>query len=85
MPHLFDGQPDERQSPSAIEPTSRFRPRYRALTDQEKATHDAIKAAAVMLETLYDKIEPHDRYHALAMTSLEESVMWAIKSLTASA
>jgi hypothetical protein len=83
MANVFDGPADARQSDDPRLPVSRFRPRYRALSDEEQKLHDSIKATAVLLETLYDKIAPHDRYYALAMTALEESVMWAVKSLTA--
>jgi hypothetical protein len=82
--HVFDGKPDARQSADRNEPVSRFRPRYRALAAEEQRLHDAIKSAAVVLETLYDKT-PNGRYHELALTALEESVMWGIKSLTANA
>jgi hypothetical protein len=57
-------------------------PRYRALTDQEKALHDEIKAKATELEALFSKV-PAGRYGALAMTALEQSVMWIVKELTA--
>lgn len=80
MAHVYEGSPDTRQSNEAIAP-SRFRPKYRALTDEEKALHDAVKEKAAELETLFGKIKP-GRYNALAMTSLEQSVMWAIKELT---
>jgi hypothetical protein len=79
--NLFEGQPDSRQSESAIT-TSRFRPKYRALTVEEKELHDKIKAKAEELETLYAQVKS-GRYNSLAMTSLEESVMWIIKELTA--
>lgn len=84
MVNVFEGTPDARQSDEPIE-TSRFRPRYRALTDEEKALHDEIKTAAAALEVLYDRIKPGQpsRYKALALTALEESVMWAVKDLTA--
>jgi hypothetical protein len=62
--------------------TSRFRPRYRALTDDEKALHDEIKTKAEELEQLYFGVK-QGRYHSLALTSLEESVMWIVKELTA--
>jgi hypothetical protein len=62
-------------------PTSRFRPRYRALTDDEKALHDALKDKATELEALYAKVKP-GRYNSLAITSLEQSVMWIVKELT---
>ena len=80
MANVFEGKPDARQSDSAI-PVSRFRPRYRALTDEEKALHDALKDKAAELETLFGKVKP-GRYGALAMTSLEQSVMWIVKELT---
>jgi hypothetical protein len=94
MANLFDGPPDARQSDDPHLPVSRFRPRYRALSQEEQNLHDAIKATAGMLEALYDNILPGrrseapagaGRYHALAMTALEESVMWAVKSLTTNA
>ena len=81
MPHVFEGQPDGRQSEEKIE-TSRFRPRYRALSDDEKALHDAIKAKAVELEALFEQVKS-GHYRSLGMTALEEAVMWTVKELTA--
>lgn len=78
--HVFVGTPDDRQADTKI-PVSRFRPRYRALTVDEKALHDALKDKAAELEALYVKVKP-GRYNSLAMTSLEESVMWIVKELT---
>lgn len=80
MAHVFEGQPDGRQASTAI-PVSRFRPQYRALSDDEKALHDALKAKAVEMEELYAKVKA-GRYNALAITSLEQSVMWIVKELT---
>lgn len=80
MANVFDGKPDSRQSDTAI-PVSRFRPRYRALTDDEKALHDAIKDKATELEALFGQVKP-GRYNSLAMTSLENSIMWVVKELT---
>jgi hypothetical protein len=80
MEHVFEGKPDARQSEEHI-PVSRFRPRYRALTKEEKELHDAIKTKAAELEALIERARK-GRYQALAMTSLEEAVMWAIKQLT---
>lgn len=79
--NVFKGAPDGRQSVSTAAPVSRFRPTYRALTPAEKTLHDAIKAKAEELEYLFGKVPP-GRYPALAMTALEESVMWAVKGLT---
>jgi hypothetical protein len=79
--HIYEGRPDGRQSDSVDEPVSRFRPRYRALTDEEKALHDAIKSKAAELEALFEQVKP-GRYRALGLTALEESVMWTVKELT---
>ena len=81
MAHTFEGTPDARQSADATLPVSRFRPVYRALTDEEKALHDALKDKAAELEALFAKVKP-GRYNALAVTSLEQSVMWIVKELT---
>lgn len=81
MPDVFEGAPDGRQSADVAEKVSRFRPRYRALTDDEKALHDAIKSKAVELEGLFGQIRP-GRYLSLGVTALEQSVMWAVKELT---
>ncbi|TXH43028.1 MAG: hypothetical protein E6Q97_34790 [Desulfurellales bacterium] len=80
MAHVFEGKPDGRQADTAI-PVSRFRPKYRALTDEEKALHDALKDKAAELEVLFGKVKD-GRYKSLAFTSLEESVMWIVKELT---
>lgn len=80
MAHVYEDQPDDRQDDEII-PVSRFRPRYRALTDDEKALHDEIKAKAEELEGLFDRIAD-GRYKSLALTELELSIMWAVKELT---
>ncbi len=80
MAHVFEGQPDGRQADTAI-PVSRFRPKYRALTDDEKVLHDALKDKASELEALYAQVKP-GRYNSLAITALEQSVMWIVKELT---
>ena len=81
MAHVYEGTPDARQSASTTEPVSRFRPKYRALTDAEKALHDAIKAKASELEALFEQVKP-GRYRSLGFTDLESAVMWAVKELT---
>lgn len=87
MADVFEGNADSRQSADVNEKVSRFRPRYRALTDDEKKLHDEIKAAAVQLEAMIeqvrDKAPGSGRYAALAITDLESSIMWAVKALTA--
>lgn len=81
MANLYeDNKPDARQAEGEIK-TSRFRPRYRQLTDDEKALHDDIKNKAAELEALFEKVGT-GRYQSLAMTELELSVMWAVKQLT---
>jgi hypothetical protein len=82
MANLYEGVPDARQTGEVDMPTSRFRPRYRALTNGEKALHDAIKDKAAELEALFETVKA-GRYRSLAFTALEESVMWAVKELTA--
>ena len=84
--HVFTGEPDARQSADPIRP-SRFRPAYRPLTPEEIALHNAIKAKATELEGLIAQAGDQNglsiRYQALALTSLEQAVMWAVKGLTA--
>lgn len=79
--HVFEGEPDARQAAEFI-PITRFRPRYRALSPEEKGVHDDVKAAFEAVERQVERIKP-GRYRALAITALEESCMWAIKELTA--
>ena len=79
MANLFGDEPDGRQA-GDITP-SRFRPRYRALTDDEKALHDELKGKADELAALFDRVKD-GRYKSLAFTSLEQSVMWIVKELT---
>ena len=81
MADLYEGKPDARQSTDVGMPVSRFRPRYRALTEDEKALHDQLKNKAAELEALYAKVKA-GRYNSLAITSLEQSVMWIVKELT---
>ena len=81
MANTFEGKPDARQSADVNHPVSRFRPTYRALTDEEKALHDQLKDKAAELEVLFGKVKP-GRYNALAITSLEQSIMWIVKELT---
>lgn len=81
MVDVFEGQPDTRQAQEPIK-TSRFRPRYRQLTENEKALHDAIKEKAAELEELFNQVKD-GRCKALAFTNLEASIMWIVKELTA--
>lgn len=81
MANVYEGPTDGRQSTDVNEVVSRFRPRYRALTDDEKTLHDEIKAKASELEALFEKVKP-GRYRSLGFTALEESVIWTVKELT---
>ena len=81
MANVYEGAPDARQSDNIALAVTRFRPKYRALTDEEKALHDEIKSKATELETLFERVKP-GRYRSLGMTALEESVMWTVKELT---
>lgn len=81
MANIYEGKPDARQSDKVDAPVSRFRPTYRALTVDEKLLHDALKDKAAELEGLFTKVKP-GRYNSLAMTSLEQAVMWIVKELT---
>ena len=81
MTNVYEGKPDARQSSDVNMPVSRFRPRYRALTDDEKALHDQIKDKAGELEVLFGRVKT-GRYNSLAITSLEQAVMWVVKELT---
>lgn len=81
MADVFEGRPDARQSGDVAHKLSRFRPTYRALTDDEKKLHDEIKAKAVEMEAMFGQVKG-GRYNALAITSLEQAVMWIVKELT---
>lgn len=82
MANVFEGPIDARQSDEQDEPLSRFRPRYRALSDEEKTLLDDLKDAYAKVESIIELI-PAGRYRSLAVTALEESCMWAVKELTA--
>jgi hypothetical protein len=81
MANVYEGAPDARQSDDETLPLSRFRPRYRALSAEMVAQHDALKAAYEAVEQLIIQL-PAGRYRALALTALEESCFWAVKELT---
>ena len=61
--------------------STRFRRAYRALAADEEDLILGIKEQAEVLEGLLAQA-PQGRYTALALTALEESVMWAVKSVT---
>jgi hypothetical protein len=82
--HVFEGKPDARQQEGVGAPVSRFRPRYRELTPEEKQLHDQLKDKAAELEMLFTQVKAGQpgRYKALALTDLENSIMWIVKELT---
>ena len=59
---------------------SRFRPIKREMTKDEIAILDEVEAKLGELETVMQKVKS-GRYHVLAMTSLEEAVMWLQKEM----
>lgn len=61
--------------------SSRFRKVYRDLSQDEKKLCSDIKETAEKLEILIENV-PKGREKSIAMTKLEESVMWSIKALT---
>lgn len=81
MTNVYEGKPDDRQSADVAITVSRFRPRYRALTDEEKKLHDELKAQADVLDRMFQQVKP-GRYNSLATTALEQSIMWIVKELT---
>lgn len=58
-----------------------FRPVYRELSEEEKAQMSTIKDAAHLL---YEQImaTPESRERSIAITNLEQAVMWAVKGVT---
>ncbi|MGG5810991.1 DUF7681 family protein [Falsiroseomonas sp. CW058] len=91
--HIYADGADARLASETIKP-SRFRPRYRRAGPDELALHDEIKGKAAELEALFLSIprarsasglgvSASMREEAIAMTKLEEAVMWAIKGLFA--
>ena len=64
-----------------------FRPIYKDLSDEEKKLMEDVKNKAMELYSLMGsaiKENPSSkaRYISLAKTTLEESVMWAVKGIT---
>ena len=61
---------------------STFRKQYRSLSDIESRFVDDIKTRAEALESMIIMSQEHSRERALALTKLEEAVMWAVKGVT---
>ena len=68
-------------------PVSTFRKTYRQLSEAEQEHVEQIKDSALALELLIvgrngPKNSEQARHIALAMTNLEQAVMWAVKAYT---
>jgi len=62
-----------------------FRPEYRKLSEQEEQLVGDVKSTAQALYNLLPKTEDgraKNREVSLAITKLEEAVMWAVKGIT---
>jgi hypothetical protein len=63
-----------------------FRKAYRQLTEDEKGRMEKVKDLAWELRCAIlwsrEELPPNNREQALAMTNLEQSVMWAVKAIT---
>lgn len=59
-----------------------FRAVYRSMTSDEIRAIELLKDKAWVLYRAIDGLPP-SRYTALAKTKLEESIMWAVKGMTA--
>lgn len=70
---------DVPQKDSEVTPNF-FRTKYRVISDAEKKQMYLIKEAADKLLALFPKIE--DKETSIAITKLEESVMWVVKGIT---
>ena len=60
---------------------SRFRKEYRDLTPAEEELIKMIKSRAEDLEEFIEQM-PAGREKALALTNLEQSIMWATQGIT---
>lgn len=67
-----------------------FRKAYRPLGEQQSDAIEAVKAGAEQIEDALTKLKAvtpvtpeAGRQYALAMTNLEQAVMWAVKAITA--
>ncbi len=57
------------------------RHQYRVLSDDEKRSMLAVKDAGQAFVDLVEGLEP-SRERSLAVTKIEEAVMWAVKGIT---
>jgi len=60
-----------------------FRKEHRPLTDRDLVAMARVKEEATrLLDTIHEHV-PQGREKAIALTKLEESIMWATKGITA--
>lgn len=59
-----------------------FRRKYRELDAKEQDAVGAIKDAAIVLHDTIQRSGSPSRAQSLALTKLEEAVMWAVKAIT---
>lgn len=57
-----------------------FRPKYRELSEAEKQTIERIKTKALDLASEFNPTDTREK--SLALTKLEEAVMWSVKGVT---
>lgn len=69
------------QSAQPAGDANRFRPQYRELARHDFALIKEIKETAEKLARLMES-QGGSRYTSLAITNLEQSVMWAVKAIT---
>ena len=62
--------------------TDRFRKQFRRLTPEEQRAVDEVKQAGSDFEIMLNNYVHDGREKALALTKIEESVMWAVKGIT---
>lgn len=69
--------------------TDTFRKEYKPLTEEQKMQMAAVKDQAEALLETFNKIVPAEersersRCMAIARTNLEQTIMWAVKGITA--
>lgn len=90
MGNIYENNKTDARQGEGQKPLGTFRKRYRQLSPEDIAHHDAIKDTAedllAKVNAAYDAMRYGDndiaRCRALAKTKLEESVMWAVRGLT---
>lgn len=60
----------------------RYKPEYRQLSQSEKSDVQLVKRIASDLAALLADAMPNGREQSLALTKLDECVMWATKGIT---